>query len=221
MENTHQFLKKLNNNNNREWFDANKNEYLASKEIFDDFVIELIKGINKFDKKVSLDLTPKDCTFRIYKDVRFSKDKTPYKNNMSASINPGGKNSNIPGYYFHFEPNACFLAGGIYMPLPDILKAIRQEIDYNPVPLIKVLKSASFKKEFNGLNEEDKLKNPPKGFDKDHPHSNILKNRHFIVSRKFEDKIIFKKEGLSKILDSFKLMYPFLEYLRKAIGENK
>ena len=218
METTLHFLKKLKINNNREWFDSNKSEYLASKEIFEEFVSELIKGINKFDKKVSLDLKPKDCTFRIYKDVRFSKDKTPYKNNMSASINPGGKKSNIPGYYFHLEPEACFLAGGVYMPMPDVLKAIRQEIDYNPLPLINVLKSASFKKEFNGLDEEDKLKNPPKGFNKDHAHSEILKNKHFIVSRKFENKVILKKEGLSKTLDSFKAMYPFLDYLRKAIG---
>ncbi len=218
METTLHFLKKLKINNNREWFDSNKTEYLASKEIFEEFVSELIKGINKFDKKVSLDLKPKDCTFRIYKDVRFSKDKTPYKNNMSASINPGGKKSNIPGYYFHLEPEACFLAGGVYMPMPDDLKAIRQEIDYNPLPLIDVLKSASFKKEFNGLDEEDKLKNPPKGFNKDHAHSEILKNKHFIVSKKFENKVILKKEGLSKTLDSFKAMYPFLDYLRKAIG---
>ena len=218
METTLDFLKKLKNNNNREWFDSNKTEYLASKEIFEEFVSELIKGINKFDKKVSLDLKPKDCTFRIYKDVRFSKDKTPYKNNMSASINPGGKKSNIPGYYFHLEPDACFLAGGVYMPMPDVLKAIRQEIDYNPLPLINILKSASFKKEFNGLDEEDKLKNPPKGFNKDHAHSEILKNKHFIVSKKFENKVILKKEGLSKTLDSFKAMYPFLDYLRKAIG---
>ena len=218
METTLHFLKKLKINNNREWFDSNKSEYLASKEIFEEFVSELIKGINKFDKKVSLDLKPKDCTFRIYKDVRFSKDKTPYKNNMSASINPGGKKSNIPGYYFHLEPEACFLAGGVYMPMPDDLKAIRQEIDYNPLPLINVLKSASFKKEFNGLDEEDKLKNPPKGFNKDHAHSEILKNKHFIVSQKFENKVILKKEGLSKTLDSFKAMYPFLDYLRKAIG---
>jgi len=218
METTLHFLKKLKINNNREWFDSNKTEYLASKEIFEEFVSELIKGINKFDKKVSLDLKPKDCTFRIFKDVRFSKDKTPYKNNMSASINPGGKKSNIPGYYFHLEPDACFLAGGVYMPMPDVLKAIRQEIDYNPLPLINVLKSASFKKEFNGLDEEDKLKNPPKGFNKDHAHSEILKNRHFIVSQKFENKVILKKDGLSKTLDSFKAMYPFLDYLRKAIG---
>jgi uncharacterized protein (TIGR02453 family) len=218
METTLDFLKKLKNNNNREWFDSNKTEYQASKEIFEEFVSELIKGINKFDKKVSLDLKPKDCTFRIYKDVRFSKDKTPYKNNMSASINPGGKKSNIPGYYFHLEPDACFLAGGVYMPMPDVLKAIRQEIDYNPLPLINVLKSASFKKEFNGLDEEDKLKNPPKGFNKDHAHSEILKNRHFIVSQKFENKVILKKDGLSKTLNSFKAMYPFLDYLRKAIG---
>ena len=218
METTLHFLKKLKINNNREWFDSNKTEYLASKEIFEEFVSELIKGINKFDKKVSLDLKPKDCTFRIYKDVRFSKDKTPYKNNMSASINPGGKKSNIPGYYFHLEPDGCFLAGGVYMPMPDVLKAIRQEIDYNPLPLINVLKSASFKKEFNGLDEEDKLKNPPKGFNKDHAHSEIIKNRHFIVSQKFENKVILKKEGLIKTLDSFKAMYPFLDYLRKAIG---
>jgi uncharacterized protein (TIGR02453 family) len=216
MQKTLHFLKTLKSNNNREWFEVNKSSYLEAKEEFELFVDKLIKGVHKFDKKVSADLKAKDCVFRIYKDVRFSKDKSPYKNNMGASINPGGKKSLLAGYYFHFEPGASFLAGGVYMPMPDILQSIRQEIDYNAEPLLKILKSASFKKHFKGLDQEDKLKNPPKGFDKEHPLVEILKNKHFIVSHPISDKDLLEKNAEVKIIEGFKAMHPFLEYLREA-----
>ena len=150
METTFSFLKKLEANNNRDWFEKNKPAYLNAKGEFEVFVQQIINGIAKFDKRISHDLQAKDCTFRIYKDVRFSKDKTPYKNNMGASINPGGKKSLVAGYYFHLQPEGSFLAGGVYMPEPEMLNAIRQEIDYNSAPLLKILKSAAFKKYFKG-----------------------------------------------------------------------
>src|SRR6218665_718121 len=165
MEKPISFLKALKNNNSKEWFDANKDKYLAAKEEFEGLVDQLIKGIHKFDKQLPADMKGKDCTFRIYKDVRFSKDKTPYKTNMGASINPGGKKSLVAGYYFHLEPGGnSFLAGGVYMPEPPVLNVVRQEIDYNPEPLLKVLKSAAFKKYFKGLDEEGQLKTAPKSF---------------------------------------------------------
>lgn len=219
MEKTLNFLKKLKSNNNKEWFDKNKNLYLEAKEEFEQVIERLIKGIAKFDKKISPDLKGKDCTFRIYKDVRFSKDKTPYKTNFGASINPGGKKSLVAGYYLHLEPGAAFLAGGVYMPEPPLLNAIRQEIDYSPEALLKILKSAAFKKYFKGLDEEDKLKTAPKGFEKDHPQLELLKNRHFVVSYRLNDKDLLGKTFESTVISGFKAMHPFLEYLRDATAK--
>lgn len=216
METTFSFLKKLEANNNRDWFEKNKATYIKAKEEFEVFVQEIINGIAKFDKRISPDLKAKDCTFRIYKDVRFSKDKTPYKNNMGASINPGGKKSLVAGYYFHLQPEGSFLAGGVYMPEPDMLNAIRQEIDYNSAPLLKILKSASFKKYFKGLDDEGALKTAPKGYDKEHPLIDLLRNRHFIASHAFSNKQILDKNSAKEIVAGFKAMYPFLEYLREA-----
>ena len=216
METVFSFLKKLEANNNRDWFEKNKPAYLKAKEEFEVFAQEIINGIAKFDKKISLDMKAKDCTFRIYKDVRFSKDKTPYKNNMGASINPGGKKSLTAGYYFHLEPEGSFLAGGVYMPEPETLAAIRQEIDYNSAPLLKILKSASFEKYFTGLEDEGALKTAPKGYDKEHPLIDLLRNRHFIASHAFTNKQVLDKNAAKEIVAGFKAMYPFLEYLRQT-----
>ncbi|MBL7932647.1 MAG: DUF2461 domain-containing protein [Bacteroidia bacterium] len=216
MEKTLAFLKKLKSNNNKEWFDKNKEQFLEAKTEYEAFIDSVIKGIRSFDKKISADLKGKDCVFRIYKDVRFSKDKTPYKTNFGASINPGGRKSLVAGYYLHCEPGKSFLAGGVYMPEPNLLNAIRQEIDYNPDAFLKILKSASFKKYFKGLDSEDALKTAPKGYDKDHPHIDILKNKHFVVSHDLSDKQLLDKNAVKNILDGFKSMHPFLEYLREA-----
>lgn len=213
------FLEKLKLNNNREWFEANKQNYIEVKEEFESIIKKLIEEIHVFDNKISPELKPKDCTFRIYKDVRFSKDKVPYKICMSASINPGGKKSTIAGYYFHLEPNASFIAGGIYMPMPEILQAVRQEIDYNYSPLFKILNSKVFKKYFNGIDDEDKLKNPPKGFDKKHPQIELLKNKHFIVSHYFTNKDLIEKGSVQNLISGFKAMHPFLAYLRNATDQ--
>jgi uncharacterized protein (TIGR02453 family) len=213
MQTVFKFLKQLSSNNNRDWFEANKNLYLQAKEEFETHVDEIIKDIAKFDKKIEPSLTAKQCVFRIYKDVRFSKDKSPYKTNMGASINPGGKKSLIAGYYLHCEPGKSFLAGGIYMPSPELLQAVRQEIDYNPKSLTKITNAASFKKYFDGLDGEDKLKTAPKGYSPDHPQIELLKNRHFTVTHPLSDK---QTDDVKLITDGFKAMLPFLEYLRTA-----
>jgi uncharacterized protein (TIGR02453 family) len=216
MQKTLNFLTKLKDNNNRDWFDKNKSSYLDAKLEFENLVDKLIGGIAKADKKISPEMKGKDCTFRIYKDVRFSKDKSPYKINMGASINPGGRKSLQAGYYFHLEPGASFLAGGIYMPEPEILNAIRQEIDYNAKPLLKILNSASFKKYFKGFDDEGKLKTAPKGFEKDHAHIELLKNKHFIVSHHLSNQQLLDKDIDKTIVAGFKAMQPLLEYLRQA-----
>jgi uncharacterized protein (TIGR02453 family) len=216
MEKTLRFLKHLSNNNHRDWFEKNKDSYLEAKEEYEGFVDQLLQGIRRFDKKISPDMKAKECVFRIYKDVRFSKDKTPYKTNFGASMNPGGKKSLVAGYYLHIEPGKSFLAGGVYMPAPELLNAIRQEIDYNPEPFLKILNSAAFKIYYNGLDDEGRLKTAPKGFDKDHPHLDLLKNKHFIVSHPISDKQLTAKDNSALILSAFKAMHPFLEYLRQA-----
>lgn len=216
MEQALDFLKTLNSNNNRDWFEKNKEKYLIAKEEYETFVEKVIKGVAKFDTLISADMKGKDCTFRIYKDVRFSKDKTPYKTNMGASMNPGGKKSLVAGYYMHLEPGAAFLAGGVYMPQPEILNAIRQEIDYNSAPLLKILKSASFKKYYKGFDDEGKLKTAPKGFEKDHVHLDLLKNKHFLVSYPLSDKDLTSKTLSDTVIAAFKAMYPLMVYLRAA-----
>lgn len=216
MKTTLKFLSALKNNNNREWFEANKDQFLSSKEELESAVAKIIAGIAKFDPLVK-DLEPKNCIFRIYKDVRFSKDKTPYKTNLGASITPGGKKIQAPGYYFHIEPNKCFIAGGLYMPTPEQLNAIRQEIDYNADELLKIFKSKSFSANFKGLDEIDPLKTTPKGYDKDHKHINLLRNKHFIVSFDLKDKDVLDPKAIEKMVSVFKSMYPFMEYLRHAV----
>lgn len=219
MQTTFDFLKKLKLNNNKDWFEKNKNTYLTSKEEFETLVEKLVRNIRKFDKKISPELKAKDCTFRIYKDVRFSKDKTPYKTNVGASINPGGRKSPVAGYYLHIEPGGCFLAGGMYMPEPEALQAIRQEIDYNSKNLLSIMKSASFKKYFKGLDEINKLKTAPKGYANDHPHLDLLQHKHYIVSYAISDKLILDKKADSNIISCFKAMHPFIEYLRGATAK--
>jgi len=216
MQTVFKFLKQLKANNNKDWFDKNKVQFLKAKEEFEVFVDDLIKGIRKFDKKLEPGLTAKKCVFRIYRDVRFSKDKTPYKIFMSADINPGGKGANSGGYYIQIQPGENFLAGGIYDPTPEMLQAIRQEIDYNPKAITKILNSASFKKYFKGFDVIDPLKTAPKGFEKDHPQLELLKNRHFIVSHELSDKEILSPGSDKKVVEGFKAMHPLIEYLREA-----
>lgn len=217
LERSISFLKKLKSNNNKDWFDANKDKYLEAKAEFEVFIQELIGGLARFDKQIDPNLQAKNCVFRIYKDVRFSKDKTPYKTNFGASINPGGKKSMAAGYYFHLEPGNVFIAGGNYMPMPDQLQAIRQEVDYNGDKLQKIIQSKAFKTYFDGLDEEDKLKTVPKGYDKEHQHIELLKLKSFIAFHKVNDKQIGTKEFVKQLMGGYKAMLPLNQFLREAL----
>jgi uncharacterized protein (TIGR02453 family) len=211
------FLKAVAKNNNRDWFEKNKPTYLEAKDGFDDFLEALHKDMLKFDDGLS-GMNPRKAAFRIYRDVRFSKDKRPYKTNMGAGFSAHGKMEQEPGYYLHIEPGKSFIAGGLYMPSPENLAKIRQEIDYNAERFLKILNNKKFKSYYKGLDEWDKLKTMPKGYAKDHPHIELLKNKSFIVSHKFSDAEVVSKTFRKKVAEAAKLIKPMNDYLLEAIS---
>lgn len=216
METILKFLKQLSKNNNKEWFDIHRKTYENSKTEFEAVVKLVIEKNMTFDKQLA-GLEAKKCLFRINKDVRFSKDKSPYKLNMGASINPGGKKSMIPGYYIHIEPGNSYLAGGCYQPMPEVLAAIRQEIDYNSIELKKIVAAKDFKTYFKELSQEDKLKTAPKGYEKTHPDISLLQHKHFIVIHPLKDEDILNKNFAGYAAKVFKAMYPLNLFLRKCM----
>jgi uncharacterized protein (TIGR02453 family) len=216
METSLKFLKQLSKNNSKEWFDINRKTYEICKTEFESVVKSVIDKSTLFDNAL-LNLEAKKCMFRINKDVRFSKDKSPYKTNMGASINPGGKKSMIPGYYIHIEPNNSFLAGGCYQPTPEMLAAIRQEIDYNGSELKKIVSAKDFKTYFKELSPEDKLKTSPKGYDKNHPEIELLQHRHFIAIHQLKDEDVLNKNFPTYVSKVFKAMLPLNLFLRNCM----
>jgi uncharacterized protein (TIGR02453 family) len=212
------FLKKLSKNNNRDWFEKNKGEYLEAKEQFEEFVTALLATMAKFDSRL-LGLNPKKLAFRIYRDVRFSKDKRPYKTNMGATFSPGGKLMNKPGYYLHIEPgNKSFVAGGLYMPATEDVAKVRQEIDYNGKKLEAIFKNPDFKKYYKGFDVFDQLKKAPKGYAPDHKYIEWLKMKSFIVTHYFKDTDVLGKNFLKDTTVAFKAMKSFNDFLDEAIA---
>jgi uncharacterized protein (TIGR02453 family) len=211
------FLKDIARNNDRDWFEKNKPRYLEAKENFEDFLEAVHKEIIKFDEGLA-GLNPRKLGFRIYRDVRFSKDKRPYKTNMGAGFSQNGKLVQEPGYYIHIEPGKCFFASGLYMPEPSKLAAVRQEIDYNAPKFLKILNDKKFKKHFKGLDDFDKLKTVPKGYAKDHPHIEYLKHKSFIVETSFSDADVINKNFPKKVADLAKIVKPFNDFLKEAIA---
>lgn len=214
---TLKFIAGLKKNNNRDWFEKNRPSYEAAREDVEKTVQELIDAIGSFYPGVS-QWEAKKCMFRIYRDVRFSKDKTPYKSHMSACISPVGKKTNGPMYYFHFQPGNSMICGGIWMPDPDQLAAIRQEIDYNLAEFKKILSSKAFKKYYAGLDEEEGLlKKLPKGYEADNPALRFLKYKSFTVTHSVPDKLLTSKNYTKYMKTAAKAMYPFIRFLTRAV----
>lgn len=212
------FLKALSKNNDRDWFEKHKGEYLKAKEQFDFFVSDLLQEMIAFEPELA-SLNPKKLTFRIYRDVRFSKDKRPYKTNMGATFSVGGKQMAKPGYYFHLEPDGkSFVAGGLYMPSPEDVQKIRQEIDFNAASLEKIFSNARFKKLYKSFDDFDKLKTAPKGFPKDHPQLEWLKLKSFIVSHYFLDEDVAGKNILKNVASAFQTIKPLNDFLGNAMA---
>jgi uncharacterized protein (TIGR02453 family) len=212
------FLKQLRKNNNKPWFDENRKRYEAAKLDMERLVQSVIDAHAKNDPTIA-DLKAKACMFRINRDVRFSKDKSPYKTNFGASINAGGKKSMRAGYYLHIEPGGqSFAGGGIYMPMPPDLKKVRQEIDYNLEEFKSIVEGRKFKSVFGKLmdSEDMKLSRVPQGFEKDSPAAGYLMYKSYVAGRSFTDAEISDKTLLKKIIESFSTLQPMLTFINRS-----
>lgn len=213
---TFAFLADLKRNNDRDWFQANKDGYLAAKADFEALVGEIIHRISAFDKSVS-GLDPAKCAFRIYRDARFSKDKSPYKTNMGAHISPAAnKFQQRAGYYLHLEPGNCFLGGGAYRPDAKWLKLIRNAIAEDGRFFRRLLAAPAFKRHFGGLGGET-LAKAPQGFPADHPHIDLLRHKDFIAMRALRDGEILKPGFAKEAAASFKALLPLDRFLNDIL----
>lgn len=213
-----QFLAELSENNNRAWFVMNKPRYDILRAEFLELVTALIADISKFDPAVA-DCNPKKALFRINRDMRFSKEKIPYKTHFSAAINANGlkkpSQGGGPTYYFHInETGTLLVAAGEWMPPSERLRAIRQHVIDDAAGFSKLLKNKKLKETYGDLQQEGKLTRPPKGFDADVPHLEYIKLKNFIVWREVE---VRKVADLGKTLASdFKDAYPLVTWMRQA-----
>jgi len=209
---TLQFLRNLEKNNNREWFNENKTLYHEAQQDVISFVEKLIEEMADFDEEMGK-LEAKKSVFRIYRDTRFSKDKTPYKTNFGAGLGMG-KGNKISGYYLHIEPGKSFLAGGVYKPEPSVLKTIRQEISAFGDEFKAILEQEEFRNYFRGLSVEDKLKKVPQGFEKDDKMAEYLKLKHFIVTHPVSDEQLLSENAVKEFTKIFKAMKPLNDFLQ-------
>ncbi len=210
------FLNDLKQNNNREWFNSNKEFYLRAKKIFDDFVDDLIAGVETFDPSLR-GLNSKSCVYRIYRDVRFSRDKTPYKKYFSAYIaSNGGRKSSLAGYYIHIEPGNCLAGGGLHCPKPELLKEVRFEIYNQPEQFKNILENSRFSKTF-GTVTGDSLIRPPKGFPKEFRYMQWIKQKEYLVGHGFPEAFTSDDGFLPYLLDVFKTMKPFIDFLNHPL----
>ena len=211
------FLRELEKNNNRDWFNANKSKYLEAKSEFDEFIDSLIAELQLIDPRVA-GATAKNTVFRIYKDTRFSKDKTPYKTNMGAYIIGGGRKAQLPGYYIHLQPGESFLAGGMYAPDTDSLKAIRREIVNFPEDIVEILERKDFRENYT-LYDKDRLKRPPQGYSADTEQIELIKNRHFIAIKSIPEDWVGSDDLKDKIITACRGLLPLNNFLHRAIAE--
>lgn len=211
---TFSFLTELKENNNREWFNQNKQRYESAREEFLDFISLLIAGLSSVESGLSV-LRAKDAAFRIYRDVRFSADKSPYKTQMGAQMVGGGKKSGRAGYYFHLEPGGCFAGGGIWHPDPERLRVLRMEIFENTDEFRSILGNREFSETFGGIRGEQ-LSRAPKGFPADHPDIDLLKFKSYTVFRGFPDSVILSPGAQDDLLEAFRIMKPFNDFINHA-----
>jgi uncharacterized protein (TIGR02453 family) len=217
MQNILSFLESLARNNNRDWFTDNKKLYQESLESFRELINSVLAGIAQTDPGVG-DLQAKDTIFRIYKDVRFSKDKTPYKTHFGSWMAKGGRKSTDAGYYFHLEPGGTFMAAGVWMPPKEQLTLIRQEIMYHPSAYFSVINDPAITKHYERGGKEDMLKKGPAGFPKDFEYMEELKYKHHIFSKNYSDKELLKPDFPGTLIADFKGLFPLVNYLNHAMS---
>ncbi|MDE6339775.1 MAG: DUF2461 domain-containing protein [Muribaculaceae bacterium] len=217
MKKVYTFLKELKKNNNREWFNTHKDRYLEVKQYVDGLTQDVINAFGAEDPRIA-SLTPADCTYRIYRDTRFSPDKTPYKTHIGIFICPGGKKSTRCGYYIHLEPGNSFIGGGCWCPPAPILKAIRKEIYDNVDEYLEIIENPEFKARYTEVGF-DRLKTAPKGFPKDWEYIDLLKPRDYTVLAPVGDDFMKSPDVVSKIVSYFKTQVPFNQFIDYVFDE--
>lgn len=217
MKKIYDFLIDLKANNNKEWFNANRNRYDDARKNMLAFTEVLINEIRSFDNNMPL-VDPKSCIFRIFRDVRFSNDKTPYKTNFGTYIASGGKKSIMAGYYFHLEPDNCFVGGGCYMPQSEQLKAIRDAIYQSPEDYMDIINSTEFKTTFGDV-WGDKVKTYPRGYDKDWEHIDLIRNRSYTAIAPLKASSLDSPELLNETVSVLKTLYPLNRFLNDALNQ--
>lgn len=212
---TIRFLADLARHNDRAWFADNRSRYESARDNFTIFVQAVIDRIAEFDT-ILRGLEAKSCIFRINRDTRFSHDKSVYKTNFGAFMVRGGKKNGdrFPGYYLHIEPGASFVAGGSYIPPAPWLNAIREQIDRNGDKLLRIINSREYKKYFDGL-EGDKLKVPPRGYSKEHPHIELIKMKSFLAEKSFSDTKVLSTDFFETVIGAFRAMKPLNDFLQR------
>ncbi|MEI6950766.1 DUF2461 domain-containing protein [Paraflavisolibacter sp. H34] len=216
---TLRFLSDLKENNHRNWFEANRARYEAAKIDFQNFIQLVIDDVQRTDTTIT-GLTARDCTFRINRDVRFSKDKSPYKTNFGASIKRGGRKSPFAGYYFHCEPGSSFVGGGLWMPDNAALKKMRQEIDYCGDEFSALLQEKKFRSVYGNLfrSPDISLATAPKGYEKDHPAIDYLKLKSFIAEAHVPDAELTTAGLHKKTVTAFTALMPLLQFINRTVG---
>lgn len=213
-----QFLDDLKANNNRDWFLDNKKRYEIFKKDYQQLVADILDAMKPLDPSLEM-LEVKNCTFRINRDIRFSKDKSPYKDHVGIWISSGSKGMNRSGYYVHITRAGSFIAGGFYCPEAEDLKKVRKEIAYFHEDLEEIINNKNFQKEFGDFdrNEKNLLKNPPRGYEKDHPAIEFLKLKSFETSQKLNIEEVLKEDFVSKMTQKLIVLKPLNDFINRAL----
>jgi uncharacterized protein (TIGR02453 family) len=210
-EATFEFLRNLEENNNREWFTENRTIYEQAKADFAEFSDTILGKLKEIEPDFG-NTQVKDCIFRINRDIRFSKNKAPYKNNFSVAFGPGGRHSGRIDYYFQLQNNETFIGAGMWQPSTTNLAKFRQELDYNPELLKGIIEDPIFKRTFPIIHGE-KLKRPPKNYSDNHPEIELLKCKELFFVRKYPNIEILKTDFADVLFEHMKVIKPYIHYL--------
>lgn len=214
---TLKFLAELKENNNREWFDKNRPRYIKARDNFRDFVEDWIEEMIDFDPSL-MGIDGRKAIFRLFRDVRFSKNKDPYKTNFGAHLSRGGRKSPFVGYYFHISPEGNMMGGGSYRPESSDLKKIRAFIERNAADLHAITSDKKFQEVYGELQGES-LKTAPKGYPKDHPEIKLLRMKSFYVMSDLPEAELYKEGLAEKVAENLKIMHPLVEFINEAISQ--